>query len=286
MIRFYYQRLTNFIYWLFATEKPKLVATTERGSQIFRTNCLAMRVKLWVYIPLGYKKEHPLNRTVYMYDGQNMFDIGTSAYGTWSLERHLDAASDSHTVVAGIQHGYHREADYSLAQNADTTISNVVQHILPHIEYQFTGLTMPHQRGLGGSSMGANGALAALNRSEFDKILAFSFAAEVDYPRHLAYIFHVQPPTSNHRAYLDIGTEEASCQDIDWVDDNGMVERCTEIAATLTTILGDANVRLFVDKKNPYHCESAWGERFVSALYWAWSVDSTASQNSLSRTLD
>lgn len=260
--------IRNFFYWLFATDKFKLVRTTECGSLIYRGNAMALRLKIWVYIPAGWERGNPANSTVYMLDGQNMFDIGTSAYGTWGLESKLDAAKDSTTIIVGIQHGREREFDYSLAQNADGTIERIINEIVPYIERELTGEQTADQRLLGGSSLGANGAIAGMKRSDvFSKFLLFSFAAEVDYEQHLAYV-ETLPPAANVRVYMDIGTKEASCQDIAGLTDADMVNRCDQLKTIFCDCFGAENVLLVVDKLRCYHCEDAWGARFVKALAW------------------
>lgn len=268
MIHIFFKKINNFFYWLFATEKIKLIRTTASGSKIYRGNAMALKLKIWIYIPDGWKHGNPANRTVYMFDGQNMFDIGTSAYGTWALERKLDEENDSRTVIVGIQHGIEREYDYSLAQNADGTISRVIGEIIPYIEGSLIGTQTTAQRLLGGSSLGANAAIAGIKRSDvFSKFLLFSFAAEVDYRQHLAYV-QALPADSSVRVYLDIGTKEASCQEIDWVTDDGMVSRCYELTKIFRNNYGRNNVLFFLDRIQCYHCEAAWGNRFVEALGW------------------
>ena len=260
--------IRNFFYWLFATDKFKLIRNTERGSLIYRGNAMALRLKIWVYIPAGWARGNPTNKTVYMLDGQNMFDIGTSAYGTWALETKLDAAKNSTTIIVGIQHGKAREFDYSLAQNADATIERIINEVVPYIERELTGEQTADQRFLGGSSLGANGAIAGMKRSDvFSKFLLFSFAAEVDYKQHLAYV-QTLPESDAVRVYMDIGTKEASCQDIAGLTDLDMVERCDELKTLFCDRFGADNVLLVVDKLRCYHCEDAWGSRFVKALAW------------------
>ena len=267
-IKIWFNRLQDYLYWLSATDKLKLIRTTKRGSTIYRGNAMALRLKIWIYIPAGWSETNPDSKTVYMLDGQNMFDIGTSAYGTWALEKELDAAKDDTTVVVGIQHGREREFDYSLAQNADGTVERIINEVIPYIEQEITGEQSADQRLLGGSSMGANGAIAGMKRCDtFSKFLLFSFAAEVDYSRHVAYVKTIQP-ADDVRVYMDIGTKEASCQGIDGITDFDMVLRCNKLKAIFSSCFGRENVLLFVDKIRCYHCEEAWGSRFVKALRW------------------
>ncbi|MFA6075539.1 MAG: alpha/beta hydrolase-fold protein [Negativicutes bacterium] len=268
MIKYWLNHLEYFFYWLLATDKFKLLYITPRGSLIYHGNAMALRLKIWVYIPEGWEKDSLDNKTVYMLDGQNMFDIGTSAYGTWALENRLDAINDSTTVIVAIQHGWLREFDYSLAQNADTTLERIIDEVIPYVEQNLIGVQTAQQRILGGSSLGANGAIAGIqHRDVFSKFLLFSFAAEVDYDSHLAYV-KALAANDRVRVYMDIGTKEASCQGLNWLNDVEMVQRCNKIKTIFSDYFGRENVLLFVDKIQCYHCEEAWGSRFIKALKW------------------
>lgn len=247
------------------------VKTTEMESAVYRTFLNPLGKYIWVYVPSGYHSLDTKNKTLYMFDGQNIFDLNISQYNSWKAGIQLDSFDNRNIVVVGIQSNETRDDDYSLHKNAAKTIKLIINHIIPVIEKRITGHQTAKQRIIGGSSLGACAAMAALKHSAtFSNFLLFSPAVEDRYKNQLKFLSTIKED-KNRRVYIDIGTREASSQGYRNINDVEFVLRSQAIYNSILSKSKKSNIEFLIDECNPCHNEEAWHSRFTDALFWALS---------------
>jgi predicted alpha/beta superfamily hydrolase len=148
--------------------------------------------RVWIYLPPGYATSHRRYTVLYLQDGQNLFDAGTSFAGEWGVDETLDslrAAGDPGIIVVGIDHGDGRRlTEYDPWKNADPRLGGgegdayvdfLVQTLKPYIDGHYRTRRDAASTGIGGSSAGALIALVATLRHPdvFGRAMLFSTAS-------------------------------------------------------------------------------------------------------------
>ncbi|MEW5927392.1 MAG: alpha/beta hydrolase-fold protein [Gemmatimonadota bacterium] len=70
--------------------------------------------RVWIYLPPGYASSRARYPTIYMQDGQNVFDAATSYAGEWGVDEALDslrAAGDPGAIVVAVDNGQRLRMD-------------------------------------------------------------------------------------------------------------------------------------------------------------------------------
>ncbi len=220
-----------------------------------------------VHLPGEYDEEVRRYPVIYMQDGQNLFDDGTSYAGSWGLAGELVSASrlGANAIVVGVYHAsQHRIDEYSPfvddrvgGGNAAAYVTWLADVLRPAINERFRTLPAREHTGVGGSSMGGLLSLyAVLARSDM-----FGFAAVLSpslwFARGAIFDWVRAQPFCDVRIYLDTGAREG--------------ERTLANARRLRTLLEQKGYapgeRLrYVEDSIGVHHESAWGRRFRKAL--------------------
>ena len=228
---------------------------------------------VYVYLPPGYHdddgRRYPV---VYMQDGQNLFDTGTSFAGSWRVEDAVTTAArlGHPAIVVGVPNaGEERIAEYSPFSDArfgvgrgDHYLDFLAGTLKPAIDDRYRTLRGCHDTGIAGSSMGALIALyAAFTRPE-----TFGFAGVLSPSLWFAggAIFSVVEAAladrrwrGRPRLYLDVGHREGAST--------------LHNARRLRDQLLDAGYRpgvdlRWVEDRGGAHHEAAWSRRFRKAL--------------------
>jgi predicted alpha/beta superfamily hydrolase len=121
--------------------------------------------RIWVYLPLDYKKTDKCYPVIYMHDGQNLFDRMTSYSGEWQVDETmnlLQAQGDFGAIVVGIDNGgINRLNEYSPWRNSnygggegDLYLDFIVKTLKPYIDTNYRTLPERATTGMIGSSMG------------------------------------------------------------------------------------------------------------------------------------
>jgi len=227
---------------------------------------------VYVCLPPGYAHEGRRYPVVYMQDGQNLFDTGTSYAGTWHVEDAVTTASrlGMPAIVVGVPNaGEGRIAEYSPFSDArfgvgrgDHYLDFVVGTVKPAIDARYRTLRDCHDTGIAGSSMGGLISLyAAFTRPE-----TFGFAGVLSPSLWFAggAIFSVVEAAladprwrGRPRIYLDVGHREG--------------ESTLHNARRLRDLLLERGYRQGVDLRwvedhGGAHHEAAWSRRFRKAL--------------------
>ena len=226
---------------------------------------------VYVYLPPDYDEEVRRYPVIYMQDGQNLFDTGTSFGRPWHAEDAVVAAArlGVPAIVVGVANaGLGRIAEYSPFPDqrhggglADVYLDFITNTLKPVIDQMYRTLREPRDTGIAGSSMGGLVSLyAAFTRPGtfgFAAVLSpslwFAHLAIFDVVRRALATMGVERP----RLYLDSGAREGA--------------RTLDHARELRNLLVDGGYRVGVDLRwtedaMGAHEEGAWGRRFRKAL--------------------
>lgn len=118
-----------------------------------------------VYTPPGYAGSEDHYRVLYLHDGQNCFDAGTSFSGEWRIDETLDslyAAGDPGCIVVAIDNGgVHRFDEYNPylhpvygGGEGDAYVDFLVETLKPWVDEHYRTLPGRETTGIAGSSMG------------------------------------------------------------------------------------------------------------------------------------
>jgi predicted alpha/beta superfamily hydrolase len=222
---------------------------------------------LVVALPPSYQSGTGAYPVVYMQDGQNLFDRGTSFAGDWHLGPILtELASEGHeAIVVGIANmGVRRLYEYSPFRDprhggggGDRYLAFVSETVKPLIDRSFRTRSDPADTVILGSSMGGLISLYALYRNPdifgaagvMSPALWFAGRSILRYARQRA------APAG--RIHLDIGLREPGSAVAD--------------TRSLRNILAQRGLRPgagleYVEDEAGTHAEEAWGRRFRRAL--------------------
>lgn len=220
-----------------------------------------------VYLPGAYDEEVRRYPVIYMQDGQNLFDDGTSYAGSWGLADELVSASrlGADAIIVGVYHAsQHRIDEYSPfvdervgGGNAAAYVTWMCDVLRPAINERYRTLPAREHTGVAGSSMGGLLSLYAV----FARPDVFGFAAAMSpslwFAQDALFDWVRAQPFADVRIYLDVGAREG--------------ERTLANARRMRALLVDKGYvprqRLrWVEDAIGVHHESAWGRRFRKAL--------------------
>lgn len=197
-----------------------------RRHEKFHSRFLHNKRDLVIYLPPGYDSERKAHfPALYMQDGQNLFDPGTSFVRGmhWGLgetaDRLIVTGAVQPLVIVGIYNaGRARVNEYTPTKvpkhgggRAERYAKFLVQEVMPFIQHEYRVATDPVPTGIGGSSLGGLVSLyLGLKLPHlFGRIAALS--PSVWWNQRWLHSFvqatHIQP---RPRIWLDVGTKEGS----------------------------------------------------------------------------
>lgn len=240
-----------------------------------------------VYLPTDYERTEREYPVLYMFDGNNLFDRTTTAYGgEWCIDETLeDLHSQGRTngiVVVGVDGPdtpTGRYAHYSawdwigpggepITATGAVTADFLVSQVMPYVERTYRISRDRRLTGIGGSSMGGYMTLytGARHTDRFGIQLAFS-PAVLAHPMRGDQLFdylsgiQLAPGT---RVYLDMGDAE----ELSYTTSRDLVRRLWETHDVVAQ-MGPAELVARVVPGAP-HTEQAWSERFPEVFLWAY----------------
>lgn len=162
-----------------------------------------------IYLPKSYRKNDSTTYDViYMFDGQNLFDVQTATYyKEWKIDETISELENENikpSIVVGIDSSKDRLSEYlprfsniaigNLAYKGDITLSFLIDKVIPYVESHYKVKKTRNFRSIGGSSMGGLMALYAsiLYPNKFRYIYAFSCAFPI-----FKYGLTETPPSKN-----------------------------------------------------------------------------------------
>ena len=248
----------------------------------FPSTSLGNTRTILVYLPPGYEEEEEERRypVLYMHDGQNVFDAGTSFIGVeWgvdeTLERMIGEEQVRPLIVVGIFNTSEREFEYTPTQDAGRGKGGgasryadfIVDELKPYIDWTYRTQPERQHTGIMGSSLGGIASLyiAWTHPDVFSRVGAMSTAYWWSNSQILTMLEEVAPPPGV-RVWLDMGTaEDKSDRNDDEVPDiieqhrlarNILMAKGLEIPRTLR----------YIEDEGAVHNERAWASRFPRAV--------------------
>jgi len=234
---------------------------------------------LLVCLPSSYDREPDRAWPVlYMHDGQNLFDRGTSYADEWRADEALRTAAETglEVIVVGISNtGDTRIDEYSPFHDAragggrgQDYVAFLTDTVKPEIDAAFRTLRDPASTGVAGSSMGGLISLYAY----FERNDVFGFAGAMSpalwFARRAFFSWLKRRAQTRGRIYLDAGTKEGAfvLADVARLRDT-LLDRGYRLGRDLRVVL-EAGAR---------HDERAWGRRFLGLLEFMLDGERSAS---------
>jgi len=250
----------------------------------FESKLLGNKRDIWVYLPPGYAKE-PNRRypVLYMHDGQNVFNGGTSYIPNqeWRADEAAEALIKAKVVepliiVAISNAGMARADEYlptrakmrdsEMGGKADIYGKFLTDELMPMVDGAYRTKKGPADTGLCGSSFGGVITMhLGLTRSNvFGKLAVVSPSVWWD-ARVLVKNTKALPKKPNQRIWLDMGTDEApmSVSDAELLRD-----------ALLEKGWREGKDLLFYIDAGAKHNEAAWAGRMDAILLWLFPAKS------------
>ena len=224
-----------------------------------------------VYLPPSYATANRTYPTLYMHDGQNLFDEATSFAGKWGVDEALEEASDEgiEAIVVGIPNtGVERMQEYSPFKDARfgggraaDYVKFVVETVRPLVDDAFRTTGDREATATIGSSMGGLislyafferpdvfGAVGAASPS-----LGFAQGAAIEYLERAPFV--------GGRIYIDVGTAEGRPEPARYVE---KVRWARDLL--LRKGYHEGRDLLYVEEDGATHNEAAWAGRFPRLL--------------------
>jgi predicted alpha/beta superfamily hydrolase len=220
-----------------------------------------------VHLPGSYDEDVRRYPVIYMQDGQNLFDDGTSFAGSWGLSEQLVSASrlGADAIIVGIYHAsQHRINEYSPfvdervgGGEAAAYLNWMCDVLRPAINERFRTLPAREHTGVAGSSMGGLLSLYAV----FARGDVFGLAAVMSpslwFGQGAIFDWVRTRPFTDARIYLDVGAREGD-------KTLANAQRMRDLLINKGYVPGE-RLRWVEDAIGVHH-ESAWGRRFRKAL--------------------
>lgn len=238
--------------------------------------------RVWVYLPPGYATETGRSYPVlYMLDGQNVFDLGTSFAGEWmadeACEALVAAGLMAPVIIVAVDNGgaarLHEytpwyDAGYGAGGGADAHLQAIADVLVPWVNAGYRALTGPSHTALAGSSLG--GLLAAYAAYARPDVFGSAAAVSPSIWWHdralLGYVGSRPKPAAT--VYTDMGTRESGV--LRDTDGNGVDDSIDDLRALRDLMLAQGFTTgvdlLAVEDPGAVHSEWHWAQRFPTAL--------------------
>lgn len=223
---------------------------------------------------------------LYLHDGQNLFDEGTSAFGDWRLDETLQDLGENglEAIAVGIpnaeaarpRHAQRRPDEYSpyedggVGGNAEDYLGLIADIVKPLVDAAFPTHREPAATGIAGSSLGGLVSLYGLvaRPDAFGFAGVLSPALQFGGGRALVEVAPALRP--GPRIYLDVGGCEGSHHDGRRQQDE-VSRRYLQDARALRDVLVENGFvpgedLLYVEDLEAVHHESAWARRTAGML--------------------
>ncbi len=219
-----------------------------------------------VYLPPSYRRSGRRYPVIYMQDGQNLFDAGTSFAGEWEVDETMERLSPEgiEAIVVAIPNaGMARADEYSPFRQpksgggrGDRYLDFLVRTLKPEVDRRFRTRLERAQTGIMGSSLG--GLISLYGFFRHPDVFGFAGAMSPALWFGRRAIFEtIAPRRWTGRIYLDVGTAEGR-----------VLVRDVRLMARMLRQRTDRprlNLRVVEDKGARHH-ESAWAARFEHAV--------------------
>lgn len=271
--------------WGNQPQKSSIVGDV-RYHQKFASKILKNERTLVVYVPPGYEKEKSERYPVlYMHDGQNLFDAGSSFLGVeWqvdeTVERLIKEGKIPPIIVVGIYNNAERMNEYTPTRDAARKAGGhgvmyaqfVIEEVKPYIDKTYRTKPGREDTAVAGSSLGGLISLymGVEHGDVFSKVGVISPALMWDEASLLAELKFKPGPLKRLRVWLDMGTKEGGALP--------MFNSALGYTRELREIMEKVEMRKGVDFKymeaeGAVHNEGAWAERFDQVLLFLYGKE-------------
>jgi predicted alpha/beta superfamily hydrolase len=242
---------------------------------------LANTRDILVYLPPSYPTANQTYATLYMHDGQNLFDEATSFAGEWRVDEALEELAEEgiEAIVVGVPNtGAERLQEYSPFHDARfgggraaDYVKFIVETVKPLVDAAFRTTGERDGTATIGSSMGGLislyafferpdvfGAVGAVSPS-----VGFARGALMDYLERARFV--------GGRIYVDVGTNEGRPRNRDPLDLRGSPGGYVQMVRDARDRLVRKGYRegrdlMYVEEEGAVHNEAAWAERLPKLL--------------------
>jgi predicted alpha/beta superfamily hydrolase len=256
------------------------VAGTVKVLRGVRSDVLGNARDILVYLPPSHGNVNRTYPTLYMHDGQNLFDEATSFAGEWRADETLEAlAIDGiEAIIVGIPNaGPQRLAEYSPFQDprfgggrAAEYLAFVVDTVKPLVDETFRTTGEREQTATIGSSMGGLFSFYAFFERPDVFGLVGAVSPSVGFAGQALVGYLERAPFVGGRIYMDVGTHEGMPRDRDPLElrgEPGAYVRLVRRARELLALKGYGERELlYVEDEGAIHNEAAWAARLPEAL--------------------
>jgi isoamylase len=219
-----------------------------------------------VYLPPSYATGDRRYPTIYMHDGQNLFDDATAYRGEWGVDETMEALAGEgvEAIVVGIPNrGAERFDEYSPFIDAEhgggrgeEYLAFIVGTLKPYIDASFRTLPGREHTGIFGAAMGGLISLYAFFRHPASFGFAGAMSPALWFAGGAILAAVEEAGRTDGRLYLDSGTG----------DGEPPIAGPRELRDLLARKgYGDERLR-YVEAEGAAHNEAAWGGRLAEAL--------------------
>ena len=257
------------------------VAGTVKVLRDVRSVELANTRDILVYLPPSYPTANRTYSTLYMHDGQNLFDVATSFAGEWRVDDALEelAHDGIEAIVVGVPNtGADRLLEYSPFHDARfgggraaDYVKFIVETVKPLVDSAFRTTGEREGTATIGSSMGGMISLYAFfeRPDVFGAVGAVS--PSVGFARGALIGYLERAPFVGGRVYLDVGTHEGRPRDRDPLELRRKPGDYVQLVREARDLLVRKGYRegrdlLYVEEEGAVHNEAAWAERLPQLL--------------------
>lgn len=229
--------------------------------------------RIWIYLPPDYQtnlnKRYPV---LYMHDGQNLFDVKNTAFGTeWQVDESLNnlfQQGDYGCIVIGIDNSANRLDEYSPWVNpqygggqGDEYVDFIVKNLKPYVDANYRTLSTRQSTGIMGSSMGGLISMYAFSERQdvFSKAGIFSPAFWFKRDSINRFVA-THTRKGNARVYFLAGAQESTSVNV--AQDVQQVSNSMNTAGFLST------EKLSKISPDGEHSEWFWAREFSEAYKW------------------
>ena len=258
----------------------------------FRSQQLDEDFDLWVYLPPGFSPQDSWRYpTLYLHDGQNVFDQKTAAFGVeWGVDEQAEhlilQGQIEPIVIVGIANTPARIAHYTPFPDpisgggmGPAYRQFLCEELRPWMETQYPLRKSPHDRALAGSSLGGLSSLyISWTRADiFGKVAALSPSLWWGERKLIIRIGGDQSSAARPlKIGLDMGDEESQEDD----NDNGGPDVIDDLR-TLRAVLLDKGYRIgenfaYQEIQGGRHDEASWSARVDSVLKFLFPLNSAS----------
>jgi predicted alpha/beta superfamily hydrolase len=257
------------------------VAGTVKVLRGVRSAQLGNTRDILVYLPPSYPTANRTYPTLYMHDGQNLFDAATSFAGEWRVDEALErlATEGIEAIVVGVPNtGVNRLQEYSPFHDArfgggraDDYLKFIVDTVKPLVEEAFRTTGEREGTGTIGSSMGGMISLYAFFERPEVFGLVGAVSPSVGFARGALLEYLARARFVGGRIYVDVGTQEGRPKDRDPLELRGNPGAYVRMVREARDLLvrkgyGEGKDLLYVEEEGAGHNEAAWAGRLPQIL--------------------